>query len=188
MRGVGRPSWFGKAAVFFVSASGPFVDFGVWLGSQATTSSHIPTFVLAGLLVEGFVRLGMGGCELNLNCFRGDQSHPSGSGPRWRRHYGGGQFLRGIISGTARRAVEEAPDDKDLNCYSPLKSQGTFETGTPSTCPALEMPRSSATSWGCSMEEAAARRRSRRPLPPIEPTTMMQLRCSGVKKTVLADW
>ena len=121
-----------------------------------------------------------------MNCFRGDQSHPSGSGPRWRRHYGGGQFLRGIISGTARRAVEEAPDDKDLNCYSPLKSQGTFETGTPSTCPALEMPRSSATSWGCSTGLQYGRgcrsRRSRRPLPPIEPTTMMQLRCSGVKR------
>ena len=158
---------------------------GCGLGSQAATSSHIPTFVLAGLLVEGFVRLGMRGCELNLNYFRGDQSHPSGSGPRWRRHYGGGQFLRGIISGTARRAVEEAPDDKDLNCYSPLKSQGTFETGTPSTCPALEMPRSSATSWGCSTGLQYGRgcrsRRSRRPLPPIEPTTMMQLRCSGVK-------
>ena len=35
VRGVGRPSWFGKAAVFFVSASGPFVDFGVWLGESS---------------------------------------------------------------------------------------------------------------------------------------------------------
>ena len=116
-RGVGGGGGGRGGCVFFASDSEVLgVLFGVGLGSlllKATTSSHIPKLALAGLLVEGFVRRGMGRCE--LNCFRGDQSHPAGSGPRRCRHYGGGQCLRGFISGATGRAVEEAPDDEDLN-------------------------------------------------------------------------